>query len=204
MTRYYLLLGTVAASVATMVAVVIVTDPTPGLHMSAPVTEDPYTNDEDLGAPVESYESESMEYKITYPGTWNFDDSKTTLNGHILTDPSEHVVIIITETENEKLLTVEGTKAIADSLQESLKYDSAFTLQSFQEFSWRGHHTLFTEGERLIGNDMYHVSEYNIVRSDHTSMLNVSITTKKNLEELYEKPIQQILDSLEVCHDMLL
>lgn len=208
MNKFHLVLGTVAASIATLVVMVTVSDPTPapsdpfeGLHLSAPELEE-LADDEILNAPFVSYQSDSMEYKVTYPGTWTLDDTKDSFDGHILSDPLEHVIITITETPESQVLSQRGVEALADSIEQALKFDSAFTLERFDRLLWRGHPTIYTSGTRRIGGETFHTREYNIVRPDHTGMLNVNISTKDSAESVYEKPIREILKSLETCHDV--
>ncbi len=202
MNKYHLTLAAIAASTATIVAVTIIADPSPapadmfqGVHFSAP---DTLADDEYLNAPSVSYESDSMHYKVSYPGTWRLQDSPEHLDGHILAEPSEHVVITITQTQQDILQNDEELEDIARSIEQSLLYDSSFTLDSFEQFLWRGKTVIYTEGKRTIGSHMYHTREYNILREQYASMLNVSITTKASAQALYEDTIQEILESLEV------
>lgn len=201
MNKYPLVLGTVAASVATLVTTTIVADPQPGLHMAAPLASPvqvPDELDENLGAPQVRYESESMQYEVTYPGNWHLNDAPKGFAGHILSDPSEHVVITMSLTHEDMLRSPQGLQQLENVLQQSLKFDPAFTLNIFDRFVWKDRTVLYTEGTRIIGGKTYIVREYNIVRDDNQSMFNVSITSEKSAQLLYEKSVQSILNSLEI------
>ena len=201
MTQFHLFLGSIAAAVATIVAVVLIHDPVPapadpfvGLHMSAPEELD-----EILDAPFVSYQSDTFGYYLKYPGNWSLDDTRTEFDGDILADPSERVVLTISETKDPSLVTDEGIESMSSSIKESLRLDPAFKLEQFERLTWKNHHTIFTDGVRKIGGTRFHTREYNIVRKKHQGVLNISITTQENAESLYEKALQDILQSLDVC-----
>ncbi len=205
MNKFHIILGTVAASIATLVAVVTITDRTPtpsdpfaGLHLSAPELEH-LADDEILNAPFVSYESTTFNYKLRYPGTWHLDDTRSDFGGDILADPLENVVITLTETEDKDIVSMEGMKKVADSIKQSLMVDPSFDLERSQKLYWKDRPAIFTSGVRLIGGERYHTREYNILRNDHGGILNISITTKEDTQQLYSEPIQEILKSLEVC-----
>ena len=198
MIRFHLLLGTVAASIATVVAVVLIANPEPtpadpfeGLHLSA--------QDEILNSPVVSYQSDTFGYKLKFPGNWTLDDTRTEFDGDILSDPSERVVITISETKDPALLTPEGMDGMAKSIEESLRVDPAFKLTSFERLVWKNRPTIFTDGVRKIGGKRFHTREYNIFRPKHNGILNISVTTQENSETLYDSALQDILHSLDVC-----
>lgn len=203
MKKFHLVLGAVAASIATLVVVITVADPTAapsdpfnGLHLSA---DDELLDDEILNAPFVSYESETFKYTVRYPGTWTLDDSRADFGGDILSDPSQRVVITFTETNDPDIVSMEGMKNISDSIKQSLAVDPSFDLEETQNLYWKSRPAIFTSGVRLIGGKRYQTREYNILRNDHGGILNISITTQLNSETLYEQPIRDILKSLEVC-----
>jgi len=205
MIKFPLLLGTIAASIATIVAIVILHDPAPtpadpfeGLHLSAQDEID-LLDDEILDSPSVSYQSDTFGYKLSYPGTWELDDSRTDFGGDVLSDPSARVVITINETKDESLMTPEGMQNMATSVEESLRLDPSFTLTKFERLVWKHDPTIFTDGVRNIGGKRFHTREYNIFRAKHGGVLNVSITTQEDAETLYEEILQNILQSLDVC-----
>lgn len=207
MTQFHLLLGAVAASIATVVAVVIAHDPLPapadpfeGLHLSAPIyTDEELEDNEVLNSPFVSYQSDTFGYKLKYPGNWDLDDSREEFAGDILSDPSERVIVTISETKDESLMTPEGMEGMANSIEESLRIDPAFKLESFQRLVWKHRPTIFTDGVRRLGGKRFHTREYNIFRTNHGGVLNVSITTQEDAESLYEDALQEVLQSLDVC-----
>lgn len=203
MNKYPFLVASVAAATAGMVTAIIVTDPTPGLHMSAPMAPPAvsYIDDEILGSPVVRYKSDSLDYEVVYPSTWELHENPEEFHGHMLSDPAQHVVVTFSVTEEPLLATPEGQEQVARSIEESLRYDATYTPESFSAFTWKGHDVLFAKGQRVIGNTQYLTREYNIIRADHVSMLNIGITMRKNTQQLYENAITDILNSLEVCHD---
>lgn len=206
MEKFHLLLATVAASIATVVGVVLMHNPAPapsdpfeGLHMSAPDIDAEDVDESDpLLSPIVSYESETYDYKLKFPATWSLDDTKEEFDGDLLSDPSERVVITISETEDILCVTPYDLERIAYSIRESLRHDSAFELTSFQKLFWKDQPAIFTEGARHIGGKRYHTREYNIVRPGGSGILNMSITTQEDAETLYEQALQDILHSLEV------
>jgi hypothetical protein len=205
MIKFHILLGTIAASIATIVAVVIIHDPAPapadpfeGLHLSAQDEID-LIDDEVLDAPVVSYQSDTYGYKLTFPGNWDIDDSRDEFNGDILSDPSERVVITISETKEKAYVTPEGMDRMATSIKESLRVDPAFKLTAFQRLVWKQRPTIFTDGVRKISGKRFHTREYNIFRPEHGGILNVSVTTQEDAESLYEEALEKILHSLDVC-----
>lgn len=205
MSRFHLLLGCLAASIGTVVAVVIVHDPLPapadpfeGLHLAAPI-EDDVIEDEILNAPFVSYKSETHTYSLRFPGNWSLDDTRAEFEGDILADPLERAVITISETKDTELVTDDGIARMAESIEESLRLDPSFKLQTLDQFLWKGKHTIFTDGVRKIGGKRFHTREYNIFRPQHGGVLNLSITTQEDSEPLYEKALQDILHSLSVC-----
>lgn len=217
MQSFHLLLGAIAASIATIVAVVIVHDPLPatyrsratwpapadpfnGLHLSAPISiDEDLNNDEKLNSPFVSYQSDTFGYKIRYPGNWYLDDTRSEFAGDILSDPSERVVVTISETVDPTLVTPEGMEAMAQSIEESLQLDPAFSLQKFQRLIWKHRPTIYTDGIRMISGERFHTRVYNIFRKNHNGVLNVSITTQEDAEVLYEQALQEVLNSLDVC-----
>ena len=173
-------------------------DPFSGLHLSAPdVTAEDL--DDALLSPFVSYQSDTFGYKLRFPSTWSLDDSKTDFHGDIFTDPREQVVVTISETDGVYTVTPEGITRVAKSIEESLQYDPAFKLTTFERLYWKEQPTIFTEGTRTIGGKRYHTREYNIVRPAHSGILNISITTQEDSETLHEKAVQEILKSLDVC-----
>ena len=204
MIKFHLFLGAVAASIATLVAVVLIHDPSPapadpfhGLHLSAPIPV--AIEDEHLAAPVVSYQSDTFGYTVKFPGNWMLDDSRSEFEGDILSDPSERVVITISETADATLMTPEGMDRMAHSIQDALEIDPAFMLVEFERLAWKERPTIFSDGVRLIGGKRFHTRAYTIFRKNHNNILTVSVTTQENAETLYEKPIEDILDSLDVC-----
>jgi hypothetical protein len=202
MIRLHILLGTVAASIATIVAIVIIHNPSPapadpfnGLHLSAPAI----IEDEILGAPVVSYQSDTFGYSLKHPGNWLLDDSRLYFDGDILSNPSERVVITISETIDPELMTEEGMDGMAKSISESLRIDSAFSLNVFERLVWKNRPTIFTDGVRQLGGKRFHTREYNIFRKNHDGVLNISVTTQEDSESLYDSALQDILHSLDVC-----
>ncbi|MBT4119977.1 MAG: hypothetical protein HOG89_00435 [Candidatus Peribacter sp.] len=202
MIKFPIHLGAVAASIATLTAVVLIHNPAPapadpfeGLHLSAPAV----IEDEILNAPVVSYQSDTFGYKLKFPGNWELDDTREEFDGDILNDPSERMIITISETQNEDLMTKEGMDRMSQSIEESLTVDPAFKLLRFDRLIWKKRPTLFTDGVRNIGGKRYHTREYNIFRESHGGVLNVSITTQEDAEVLYDEALQNILRSLDVC-----
>lgn len=207
MHKFHLLLGSIAASTATLVAVVVLHDPYPapsdpfeGLHLSAPAISDAdLEDDEILNSPVVSYQSDTFGYLLKYPGNWELDDSRTEFDGDILSDPSQRVIITISETKDASLMTEEGQTAMRQSIEQSLRLDPAFKLEAFEHLTWKKMPTIFTDGVRRIGGKQYHTREYNIFRKKHNGVLNISITTQQDAEALYEQALKDILQSLNVC-----
>jgi hypothetical protein len=202
MMKLHIHLGAVAASIATIVTVVIVHDPAPaptdpfeGLRFSAPVL----IVDEILGAPITSYQSDTHGYRLKYPSNWTLDDSRSEFEGDILSDPSERAVITISETKDLELINEEGLQRMMMSIKESMRLDPAFKMKSFERLIWKNRPTLFTDGVRKIGGKRFHTREYNIFRKNHDGVLNVSITTQEDAEVLYEEVLKDILHSLDVC-----
>ena len=109
------------------------------------------------------------------------------------------MIITISETQNEDLMTKEGMDRMSQSIEESLTVDPAFKLLRFDRLIWKKRPTLFTDGVRNIGVKRYHPREYNIFRESHGGVLNVSITTQEDAEVLYDEALQNILRSLDVC-----
>ena len=202
MNRLHTLLGTAAASIATIAVTVMILNPSPapadpfeGLHFSAPIP----IEDEILGAPIISYQSDTYGYKIKFPGNWELDDSRSEFDGDILSDPSERVVITISETKDPQLMTPEGQESLAKSITDSLRVDPSFKLNTFEHLFWKNRPTLFTDGTRKIGGKRFHTREYNIFRKKHGGVLNVRVTTQEDAETLYDSALQDILRSLDVC-----
>lgn len=207
MHKYSLLLGTVAASIATLVGVVLIHDPAPapsdpfaGLHMSAPEEGEALdiADDDVRLAPTVSYQSDTLGYKLSFPATWSLDDSRESFDGDILADPLEHAVVTISSTDDVTCVTPNDIKRLAYSIRQSLEHDPSFTLESFERLYWQKQPAIFSEGIRRIGGRVYHTREYNIVRPGHIGIFNVSITTQEDSETLYEQALQHILHSLEV------
>ena len=205
MKHYYVVLGTVAASMATLVLTITMVDPSPapsdpfsGMRMSAPELYE-VIDDEVLNAPVVSYKSETFGYKLKYPGTWELDDSHEEFNGDIVSDPDERVIITISRTDDERLLEPSGLEYVAKSIEESLRFDSGFDLTTFDHLVWKNYPTIYTDGIRRIGGKRFRTREYNILRASHGGFLNISITSQEDSEVLYGKALQTILGSLEVC-----
>lgn len=208
MTKLYLTLASLAAAASSVVALVTYIDPSPvpvdmfeGLHLSAPEPALDIIDDEILNAPVVSYQSDTFSYKVSYPSNWTLDDSRGDFDGDILTDPDQHVVITINEIKDSSILSEEGTREIAKSIRDSVRFDAGFSLSEFQSFRWDGRYALFTDGMRLISGEPYRTREYNIFRPEHGGILNISITTLSHAEALYENTIMNILESLDVCPD---
>lgn len=214
MSRLQLIIGTGLMSIATLVVVTVfnlqqTTAPTAEpfsveglegldrIHLSAP--EQPDEADENLGAPVATYQSDTFKYKLRYPGTWEVDDSRSVFDGDVLSDPGQRVVITISATEDERATTRLGIEDIAQTIEESLAYDPAFALQSFDRLIWKNRHTVYTDGIRKVGTDNWRTREYAIFRPNHNGILNVSITTKADNSDVHDQEIQNILRSLIVC-----
>jgi len=169
-----------------------------GLHLSAPIADDIADDDARL-APYVRYQSDTHGYSLQYPATWTLDDSKKDFGGDILSDPSEHTVITISETKEESLMTEDAVDLLTQSIKDSLNLDPAFNLKTLDHLTWKGRSTIFTDGERHLGSRVLHTREYNIFRPTYNGVLNVSITTQKSTEVLHDKIIESILNSLDVC-----
>ena len=205
MSRLHVLLASFAAAAATIVAVVMSMSPIPapedpfeGLHLSA-AEEAELAVDEVLDSPTVRYTSKRFSYAVSYPGTWTLDDTKEVYGGDVITDPDERVVITINETEDPELLTPEGMQRTADSIEDSLSFDPEFTLIHFERLIYDNFPAVFTDGIRYIGGKRYHTREYSVFRPVHGGILNISISTPEDAEQLYEKAIGDILRSLDVC-----
>ncbi len=205
MHKVYLTLTALAASVASVVALVIFVDPSPapqdlfeGLHLSAPEFEE-VIEDEVLNSPTVSYQSDTFRYKLSYPGNWDLDDSRKDLDGDIISDPTQRAIMVINQTKDPSVMSAEGTAKVIESIRDSLRHDSNFSLKRFESFEWEDRPAVFTDGVRIIDGKRYRTREYNIIRQEHGGMLNISVTTQENTEALYDEVIQNILQSLDVC-----
>ncbi len=105
MHRIQLLLATLAASLVTMIAVFSIEHFSTGFrsasapsHASAPAEVTPMSDDV-LGSPVVRYQSDSLRYVLTYPGTWNLDDTHTNAPLDTLSDARGTLQITITRDE---------------------------------------------------------------------------------------------------------
>lgn len=205
-------LGVLSASIVLSLCTIIVVaavedmrpapvDPFDGMHFSAPDTLEAYEfgDDDVLNAPIVRYESETFSYSLTYPGHWDLDDTRREFAGDVITDPHEHIVITISETKDPDVFTDEAMDEVAQSIKESLNYDPSFALQSFERLLWKGRHTIFTDGTRKVGRNVWHTREYNVFRPQHHGILNISISTLDNAETLHQDGLDIILESLTVC-----
>jgi len=205
MSKFHLIVGSFTLSLITVFVMVLDTKPPApsedlfeGLHLSAPVINDIADDDARL-SPYVRYQSDTHSYSLQYPATWTLDDSKTDFGGDILSDPSEHTVITISETKDESLMATGAVELLTQSIRDSLSLDPAFNLQTLDHLTWKGRSTIFTDGERHLGSRILHTREYNIFRPSHNGVLNVSITTQKSTEPLHDEIIEAILNSLDVC-----
>lgn len=206
MNKFHLLLGTLTASIVTMLVVAILNPgvmdvPIPHLHRSAPeqLSLSDILDDEILDSPFVRYTSKTHGYSLQYPSTWDLDDSHTEFNGDILSDAAERVVITISETKDENVHTREGIAAIFKSIEEALRFDSGFALNEFERLVWKHRYTAFTDGISRVGNHTWRIREYHVARPKHDGILNISITMQAESEHLYEQQIERILQTLEVC-----
>ncbi|MDP7069375.1 MAG: hypothetical protein QF815_02505 [Candidatus Peribacteraceae bacterium] len=207
MSKIPFLVGAFGMSIITVVFVALGLDAKPapadpfnGLHLSAPIpVSDEIAEDDIRLAPFVSYQSDSYGYKIKFPGNWELDDSRIEFDGDILTNPTERVVITISEIKSKELMTEEGVRNLSDSIEESLRFDPAFALNDVQKLIWKHKQTIFSDGIRHVGTDKLRTREYNIFRPNHGGVLNVSITTPEGSHTLYERALQDILHSLDVC-----
>jgi hypothetical protein len=210
MSKFPLILGAFCLSLITVMVMVMdsnrhspSTDLFEGLHLSAPIPEDidaeEIPDDDPQFAPYVRYQSDTHGYSLSYPSTWTLDDSKKDFGGDILSDPSEHSIITISETKDESLMTPDAVEMLSQSIRESLNLDPAFNLETLQHLMWKGRDTIFTNGERHLGSRTLHTREYNIFRPNHGGVLNISITTQDSSEALHKDVIESILNSLDVC-----
>ena len=190
--RILRVLGSCVVAFVSVAALVIIADAPPAprdifedMHMSA--------GDEVLGAPFVTYRSDTLGYEVRMPGNWFLDDTRQEFNGDMISDPREHVIVTISEMQDVDL------EHLAMSIEQSLRVDPAFTVHSFQKLIWKHRLTLFTDGIRTIGGKRYRTREYNIERANHGGVLNVSVTTQKHTEALYEHALEDMLNSLNVC-----
>lgn len=196
MKTYFLLLGAIAASMATFVATVTWLDPSPtpadpffGLHLSAPEIAD----DDPRLAPVVSYRSDSLHYALTYPSTWSLDDTKERFDGDILTTANEEVVMTIST-----LNTQDSADAIAEGMRSVLMADQSLNITTFSTLTWKDFDTIYTEGVHTIVDTQYTTRSYAIIRPERGDMLSLSITTVSEADLQFETQLQAILDSLSV------
>ncbi|MBT5237483.1 hypothetical protein HOL63_03900 [Candidatus Peregrinibacteria bacterium] len=209
MSKFPLIIGAFSLSLITVIVMVMdsnshspSTDLFEGMHLSAPIPEDipeEIPDDDARFAPYVRYQSDTHGYALSYPSTWTLDDSKKDFGGDILSDPSEHSIITISETKDESLMTTDAVEMLTQSIRESLNLDAAFTLETLQQLMWKGRHTIFTNGVRHLGSRTLHTREYNIFRPNHGGVLNISITTQDSSEALHKEVIESILNSLDVC-----
>ena len=204
MNRLLLLLGTVAMSVATVVGMVIMHEPTPSdpfssIHLSAP-SIDPATlaTSEAIDSPYVSYKSDSIGYSLRYPATWSLDDSRATFSGDIISDADQRVIVTISATPTPAVSSQLDILRMTNTLEESLTTDDSFTPISVQRLVWKNLPALFSDGMRVIGNQPFHTRTYNIFRSTKSDMLTISISSQEESEVQYEEVLSTLLKSLKV------
>lgn len=198
-----LIVGSLGVSTMTVAALLLVFVPdvekTPldGIHFSAPTMDaSALEDDEILGAEFTSYQSDTFGYSVRYPSTWNLDDNRSTTTSDVLYAPKKEVIARINSAPLEPLTDMMQLEEKAAAIEDTLKNDPSFTIESIDHLAWNNNPVIRIEGVRKTESTSWKVTSISIFRLQRSDIFTMLFTreVKKNAE--YKDAIEEIVKSL--------
>ena len=199
-----LIVGSLGVSTMTIAALFLVFVPevekTPldDIHFSAPsLGAAALKNDEILGAEFVRYQSDTYAYSVRYPSTWNLDDVRSTTTSDVLYGPKKEVIVRINTTPLGEIVDLGALEVKASAIEETIKNDPSFTVESIKRISWNSYPAIRAEGIRKTESTSWKVISLSIFRVDKQDIFTMLFTLDSSKEMTYKDAIEAIVNSVD-------
>lgn len=146
---------------------------------------------------IQTYESKSNEYSISYPGWWKMDTSLEKAPADLIFDSAGNVFISIQKIEDSRLSEEGGLAMVRNSIGDSLLSDTKYSIREFNNIIWKGFPAYFTSGIFNDGKNSWEFQEYGIF-TDKNEIYIVRTNIAKTYADNYQDSVKKVVDSFRI------
>lgn len=146
---------------------------------------------------IQTYESKSSKYSISYPGWWTMDTSLEKAPADLIFDSAGNVFISIQKVEDSRLSEEGGLAVVRSSIGDSLLNDTKYSIREFNNITWKGFPAYYTSGIFNDGKNSWEFQEYGIF-TDKNEIYTIRTNIAKAYSDNYQGSVKRVIDSFKI------